>query len=138
MRDTVLVQNRIVRRAIVATGFAGAIGVGVLTSQAYMGSPQAAADTVARHSVCGSRYYENSDGVCTPRPDGSATGIRCKDGSFSHAAHRQGACSSHGGIDESSGESGGSAELGSAALGAGAVGSAVIGSSVLPALLFAS
>ncbi|MGV9824161.1 DUF3761 domain-containing protein [Gordonia sp. NPDC003429] len=110
--------------------------LGLLVGQAVDGPGIAHADT-----VCGSRYYQNSDGGCTPIPDDTPSGIRCKDGTYSHATHRQGACSGHGGISESTGgddNGSGSAALGSAALGAGALGSAVLGSSILPALLFGS
>lgn len=86
------------------------------------------------HSVsdgCGSGYYENSRGRCTPVPDGSTTGIRCADGTYSHAENRSGACSRHGGI---AGGSGGDAEAG-VALGALGVGSAVVGGALLLPLL---
>lgn len=132
-------QKMTVRRLVAAGGVAGALSVGLLTGQAVHGSGVAHADTDYRHSACGSRYYENSDGVCTPRPDGTPSGIRCNDGTYSHAKTRQGACSHHGGIDDSSsGDAGGSAAFGSAVLGAGVIGSATLGSSMLPALLFGS
>lgn len=128
-------QKMIVRRALAATGAGAVLSLGLLAGQVAAGTPAAQADP-ARHAVCGSKYYENSDGVCVPRPDGTPSGIRCKDGTYSHAKTRQGACSSHGGIDESaSGEGGGgSALLGSAAL--GVIGSATLGSSIIPALIF--
>lgn len=90
------------------------------------------------HSVsdgCGTGYYENSRGRCTPVPDGSTTSIRCADGTYSHAENRSRACSRHGGI--AGGATGGSEGTDAAvALGALGVGSAVIGGAVLlPALL---
>lgn len=131
------------RRAIAAAGAAGALTVGVLAGQAADGTALAQAAPTPGHSVsyeCGSAYYMNSDGVCTPSPDAGPSGIKCKDGTYSHAANRQGACSHHGGIDDSAAatDESGSAAVGSAALGVGIVGSATLGSSLLPALLFAS
>lgn len=45
--------------------------------------------------------YQSPPGV-SPTPDPpkfvAPQGIRCKDGTISHARHRQGACSHHGGI----------------------------------------
>lgn len=123
-------------RTVTAGIATAALSLGVFAIHTVDGTTPARADT-----VCGSRAYQNSDGVCTPEPDSSPTGIRCKDGSYSHATHRQGACSNHGGIDESSGAGDpgtGSAVTGSALLGAGAIGSAMIGSSMLPILLFGS
>ncbi|WP_156685602.1 DUF3761 domain-containing protein [Mycobacterium sp. Marseille-P9652] len=46
--------------------------------------------------------YVNVDNQCRPGPDHSQDGggleLPCRDGTTSHATHRQGACSGHGGI----------------------------------------
>jgi len=39
-------------------------------------------------------------GTNTPAPPGGGATARCNDGTFSYAAHHQGACSSHGGVAE--------------------------------------
>ncbi|WP_238421016.1 DUF3761 domain-containing protein [Gordonia sp. 'Campus'] len=124
--------------AILALSFGLVVG-----GAAGLGAP-AHADP-ALHQVdysCGSGNYRNSDGRCTPGPDSSPTGIRCKDGTYSHAETRQGACSRHGGIADDSGTAGtsGSDDGGSSDLGVGSavVGSSVIGAAFLGALLFGS
>ncbi|MEO9329131.1 DUF3761 domain-containing protein [Gordonia aurantiaca] len=117
--------------------------VGSLLGSSALGSPAAYADTPLVHQVdytCGDGYYRNSEGSCTRGPDGSATGIRCKDGTYSHAENRQGACSRHGGIADGSGDGSGSSDTGSAAMGFGSavIGGAVVGSLLLGMLAFGS
>ena len=137
-------RKMILRRLVVASSATGVLSLGLLTGATVSGSALAHADAPGGHTVastCGSAYYENSDGICIPRPDGSPTGIRCKDGTYSHATTRQGACSHHGGIADSTGDDNtgggdsgsatGSAAFGSAALGGLAVGSAVLGAAGL-------
>jgi hypothetical protein len=49
---------------------------------------------------CPPGTYQNRDGDCVERPDsnrGGATG-QCCDGTDTHAEHRTGACSHHGGV----------------------------------------
>lgn len=108
------------------------------------GSAVAHAEPAIHHvdDTCGSGYYRNSQGSCIPGPDSSPSGIRCKDGTYSHAKTRQGACSRHGGIADDSGTAGtsdsggsGSAELG---VGSAVIGSSVIGMAFLSTLLFGS
>ncbi len=114
------------------------LAVGVLVaSPAFGGASVASADTGAVHPVsdgCGSGYYENSRGRCIPTPDGSTSSIRCKDGTYSHAENRSGACSRHGGISGGSGGGSGAADPG-VALGVLGVGSAVVGGALLLPLL---
>ncbi|WP_299573756.1 DUF3761 domain-containing protein [uncultured Williamsia sp.] len=115
------------------------LAVGVLVAApTFGGVPAASADTGVAHSVsdgCGSGYYENSRGRCIPTPDGSTSSIRCKDGTYSHAENRSGACSRHGGISGGSGGDSGAADAG-VALGVLGVGSAVVGvATLLPLLL---
>ncbi|WP_083889014.1 DUF3761 domain-containing protein [Gordonia sp. KTR9] len=131
------------RRILAGLAAVFALTLGLLfTGAAAGGAPAHASPAV--HNVdytCGSGYYENSEGSCIPGPDGSPTGIRCNDGTYSHAENRQGACSRHGGIADDSGEAGaggdgsGSAELG---FGSAVIGSSVIGIGFLSALLFGS
>lgn len=50
--------------------------------------------------LCPPGSEPNVDGICVERPDqnpGGATG-RCCDGTESHATHRGGMCSHHGGV----------------------------------------
>jgi hypothetical protein len=52
---------------------------------------------------CGGDYYINSDGNCVHRPVAGPTApagatAQCKDGTYSFSQHRQGTCSSHGGV----------------------------------------
>ncbi|MCK8614383.1 DUF3761 domain-containing protein [Gordonia sp. C13] len=137
------VQKNRVKRVLVGVGAVLAMTIGALLGSTA-GSSAAYADTPHLHEVdysCGSDYYRNSQGSCTPGPDGSATGIRCKDGTYSHAKTRQGACSRHGGIaDSSGGAGGGSSDAGSAemAFGSAVIGGAFIGTMFLGALLFGS
>jgi hypothetical protein len=42
--------------------------------------------------------YVNVDGQCEPWPDQNRGNFKCCDGTNSHATHRNGACSHHGGI----------------------------------------
>ncbi|PWD41256.1 hypothetical protein ACN93_20715 [Gordonia paraffinivorans] len=138
-----------VRKSRIRHVLAGVITVLTLTvvslfGSSALGSPAAHADTPLVHQVdytCGDGYYRNSEGACTRGPDGSATGIRCKDGTYSHAKNRQGACSRHGGIaDGSGGDGSGSSDTGSAAMGFGSavIGGAVVGSLLLGMLAFGS
>ncbi|WP_232001785.1 DUF3761 domain-containing protein [Mycobacterium sp. 852014-52450_SCH5900713] len=57
---------------------------------------------------CPPETYENSSGICVPRPvqpdpsqpqtpPGNAT-AKCRDGSWSFSQHRTGTCSGHGGV----------------------------------------
>ncbi|WP_078111835.1 MULTISPECIES: DUF3761 domain-containing protein [unclassified Gordonia (in: high G+C Gram-positive bacteria)] len=131
------------RRLLAGLATVLALTIGSLLTGAAIGDAPAGADP-AIHEVdysCGSGWYENSDGNCVPGPDNSPTGIRCKDGTYSHAKNRQGACSRHGGIADGSGTTGaGSDESGSSELGVGSavIGSSVIGAALLGALLFGS
>lgn len=45
--------------------------------------------------------YIAASGDCVERPDSNHNpgSIPCRDGTFSHAEHRSGACSHHGGIE---------------------------------------
>lgn len=62
--------------------------------------------TAATTAACGADYYRNSSGQCVHRPieaGGAAeppagASAKCKDGSYSFSQHRQGTCSSHGGV----------------------------------------
>jgi hypothetical protein len=47
--------------------------------------------------------YVNVDGQCEPGPNGDPGNFKCCDGANSHATHRNGACSHHGGICGGSG-----------------------------------
>ena len=49
---------------------------------------------------CPAGTYKNSDGGCTERPDQNPNGAigQCCDGTDTHAKHRNGACSGHGGV----------------------------------------
>ncbi|OUC80943.1 DUF3761 domain-containing protein [Gordonia lacunae] len=129
------------RRLLVGFAAVVVLTFGVLIAGVSGGGATAHADP-GGHKVdytCGSGWYENSEGSCVPGPDSSPTGIRCKDGTYSHAENRQGACSRHGGIADDSGAAGaggsGSAELG---FGSAVIGSSVIGIGFLGALLFGS
>ncbi|GAB2568289.1 hypothetical protein GCM10027167_89330 [Nocardia heshunensis] len=65
----------------------------------------ATATPILHDAYCGTSEYENSDGVCVPRPEKSATApdgatAHCKDGTWSFSQHRRGTCSGHGGVAE--------------------------------------
>ncbi|MBY0387550.1 MAG: DUF3761 domain-containing protein [Mycobacterium pseudokansasii] len=71
---------------------AGTVGTGVI----------AHASTASAGWMCPPDSYQNSSGVCVPRPDssnGDVTAI-CRDGSHSHSQHRNGTCSGHGGVGQ--------------------------------------
>jgi hypothetical protein len=55
---------------------------------------------VVAPTTCGEDYYKNVDGNCIRRPSSSPSGAsaKCRDGSYSYSAHRQGTCSGHGGV----------------------------------------
>lgn len=57
------------------------------------------------HAACRDRAvdYVNVDGQCEPGPDQNPGNFKCCDGTNSHAMHRNGACSHHGGICGGSG-----------------------------------
>ena len=141
-------QKTIVRRVLAVAGVTTALLLAMVVGSTASGYTVARADTPYSHSAdyeCGSGYYENSTGSCTKGPDGSPTGIRCEDGTYSHATTTRGACSRHGGIADSSGGSGTGGDPGSLALGSLAIGGLaalggvlLLGSSVLGAGLFGS
>lgn len=137
-RQNTQVQKMTVRRLFVAAGATVALMFGMLFGTVVGGAAPAHADTPPPvHEVsyrCGQGYYENSNGGCTRSPGNSPSGIRCKDGTYSYAKTRQGACSHHGGIDDSAGTSNSGNGSGSDA----ATGSAVFGSAALGALTFGS
>lgn len=100
-------QNRnSIRRALAGATAAIALTLGVLAGPSLVSDLGAAhAQTLpgasqAKATSCKSGYYRNSNGRCVHVPDGNSGGatFRCKDGTYSHAQHRQGACSRHGGI----------------------------------------
>jgi len=58
------------------------------------------ANSYGPYDDCPNGMYKNKKGVCVESPDsnrGGATG-QCCDGADTHAQHRTGACSSHGGV----------------------------------------
>lgn len=130
------------RRVIAATAATGALTLAMFTGSMATGGAVAQADPGPVHTVsdgCGSGYYENSRGSCIPEPDSTPTGIRCKDGTYSHAATRQGACSNHGGIDNGSGAGAAGGDPTAIILGSFAIGGLALGSAALgPLLLFGS
>ncbi|MFD0926261.1 DUF3761 domain-containing protein [Williamsia deligens] len=130
-------HNPVARRVSSALVVVAVLVMALVAGPFVTGAATARADTGVVHSVsdgCGSGYYENSRGRCTPVPDGSTTSIRCADGTYSHAENRSGACSRHGGISGGS-AGGGSGTDPAVALGALGVGSAVVGGALLLPLL---
>ncbi|MGJ0118969.1 DUF3761 domain-containing protein [Williamsia sp. MIQD14] len=130
------------RRALAAVAATGTLTLAMFTGALATGSTVAHADPGPAHTVsdgCGSGYYENSRGSCIPEPDSSPTGIRCEDGTYSHAETRQGACSNHGGIDNGSGSSASGGDPTAIILGSFAIGGLALGSAALgPLILFGS
>lgn len=144
MTDDHAMQKMRFRRFFAVVGATAVCVLAMMAGAATNGTSIARADTAYSHSAdyeCGSGYYENSNGSCTKGPDSAPSGIRCEDGTFSHARTTRGACSSHGGISDGSGGESSAADAGSLALGSLAVGGLlglVLGSSVLGAGLLGS
>lgn len=80
---------------------AAAIGLsGTAHADVSPGFGAAGLPTSGPYDECPSGTYENSNGDCVERPDSNRSGAigKCCDGSDTHAKHRSGACSSHGGV----------------------------------------
>ncbi|MGU3290942.1 DUF3761 domain-containing protein [Williamsia sp. M5A3_1d] len=135
-------RTMMLRRALASTAVTGALTLAMFTGATATGSSVAQADPGPVHTVsdgCGSGYYENSRGSCIPEPNSTPSGIRCKDGTYSHATTRQGACSRHGGIDSGSGSGPTDGDAAAIILGSFAIGGLALGSAALgPLVLFGS
>jgi hypothetical protein len=65
------------------------------SAMAILARPSPSSEMASKPSSCD---YVNVDGQCVEAPDQDPGMIQCCDGSHSHATHRTGACSHHGGI----------------------------------------
>jgi hypothetical protein len=85
------------RSLFVVSAIAGAVGVAGLAPIAH---DQSLLNPVSKPPPCD---YINVDGQCIEAPDANGGNFTCCDGTHSHATHRNGACSHHGGICGGSG-----------------------------------